>query len=169
MTQERKAVAMSSIKPVTTDEAAAVWRNIPNPSARRVAKAMTQAGRRVHFATIARWCSQGWRPVASGPHPIETAKGALEAAARLLTGDPTVGAGELVGQSKVAEQLGRLSDGELLRRSIRELLILQIVLCKVVCSRGVFLVQEKTGETGILLKALAHASRAAAYAVSQAC
>ena len=160
--------AMISIKPVTPDEAAAVWRSIPSPSARRVAKAMTQAGRPVHFSTVARWRSGGWRPVASGPHPIETAKGALEAAARLLTGDPTVGAGELVGQSKVAEQLGRLSDGELLRRSIRELLILQIVLCKTMGGCGAFLVQEKPAETGVLLKALAHACRAAAYAVSQA-
>jgi hypothetical protein len=44
---------MRATKPVSPDEAAIVWRSIPNPSARRVAKAMTQAGRRVHFATIA--------------------------------------------------------------------------------------------------------------------
>jgi hypothetical protein len=35
-------------------------------------------------------------------------------------------------------------------------------------SNGAFLVYEKPAETGVLLKALAHASRAAAYAVSQA-
>jgi hypothetical protein len=87
-----KGAAMSSIKPVTPDEAAAVWRSIQNPSARRVAKALTQAGRRVHFATIARWRSQGWRPVANGPRPIQTAREALEVAARLLTGDPAIGA-----------------------------------------------------------------------------
>jgi hypothetical protein len=100
---------------------------------RRVAKAMTQAGRRVHFATIARWRSQNWRPVASGPHPVQAAREALEVAARLLTGDPATGAAELVSRSKVGEQLGGLSDSELLRRSTRELLILQIVLCKVMC------------------------------------
>jgi hypothetical protein len=166
MTQERKAAPMTTIKPVTPDEAAAVWRSIPSPSARRVAKAMSQAGRRVHFATIARWRSQGWRP--SGPHPIQTAREALEVAARLLTGDPSTGTDGFVRQAAAGEQFKSLSDGELLRRSARELLILQIALCKVMCSCGVFLVQQKTAETGILLKALAHASRAAAYAVSGA-
>ncbi len=159
---------MSSIKPVTPDEAAAVWRNIPNPSARRVAKAMTQAGRRVHFATIARWRSHGWRPVASGPHPIQTARDALEVTARLLTGDAATGTDGFVRQSDAGEQFESLSDSELLRRSTRELMILQIVICKVMGSNGAFLVYEKPAETGALLKALAHASRAAAYAVSQA-
>jgi hypothetical protein len=86
----------------------------------------------------------------------------------LLTGDPALGAEILVRQSQAGEQLGSLSDVELLRRSARELLILQIVLCKLLSSRSVFLVQEKIAETGVLLKALAHASRAAAHALSQA-
>jgi hypothetical protein len=158
---------MSTIQRVSPDEAAIVWRSIANPSARRVAKALTQAGRRVHFATIARWRAEGWRPVASGPHPIDAARGALEVAARLLTGDPATGADVFLRQSNAGEQLGSLSDGELLRRSTRELLILQIVLCKVIGSRSAFLVQEKIAETGLLLKALAQASRAAAHALSQ--
>jgi hypothetical protein len=101
---------MSAIKPVTPDAAAAVWRSIPNASARNVAKAMTQAGRRVHF-------SEGWRPVASGPHPIVAARDALAVSARLLTGGPTIGPDGFVCRSKAGEQLGSLSDGELLRRS----------------------------------------------------
>jgi hypothetical protein len=143
------------------------WRSIPNPSARRVAKALTQAGRRVHFATIARWRAEGWRPVANGPHPIEAARDSLEVAARLLTGNPAIGAEVFLRQSQAVEQLGSLSDGELLRRSVRELMILQIVLCKIIDSRSAFLIQEKIAETGLLLKALAHASRAAAHALSQ--
>ncbi len=156
---------MSAMKPVSPHEAAAVWRTIPNPSARRVARALTQAGRRVHFATIARWCSQGWRPVASGPHPIQTAREALEVAARLLTGDPTTGTDGFVRQSNAGEQFESLSDSELLRRSVRELLVVQIALCKVMGSRGVFLVQEKPAETGVLLRALANATRAASLAL----
>ena len=89
---------MRAIKPVTPDEAATVWRSIPNPSARRVARALTQAGRRVHFSTVARWRSQGWRPVASGPHPIDAARVALGVAARLLTGDPATGADRIQGR-----------------------------------------------------------------------
>jgi hypothetical protein len=76
---------MRAITPVRPEEAARVWRSIPNPSARRVAKVLTQAGRRVHFSTIARWRAQGWRPVVSGPHPVKAARDALEVAARLLT------------------------------------------------------------------------------------
>jgi hypothetical protein len=126
---------------------------------------MSQAGRRVHFATIARWRSQGWRPVASGPHPIQTAREALEVAARLLTGDPATGTDAFVRQSNAGEQFESLSDTELLRRSTRELLIVQIALCKVVGSRGVFLVHEKPAETGVLLRALANATRAASLAL----
>src|SRR5215468_3632648 len=111
---ELEAVAMSAIKPVTPDEAAIVWRSIRYPSARSVAKALTQGGRRVHFSTVARWRAQGWRPVARRPHPVEEAHAGLDVAARLLTGDPALGAEILVRQSQVGEQLGRLSDCELL-------------------------------------------------------
>jgi hypothetical protein len=82
---------MRSLTPVTPEEAGAVWSSIRNPSARRVARALSQAGRRVHHSTIARWCVRGWGPVASGEHPIEAAREALDIAARLLTGDPEVG------------------------------------------------------------------------------
>ena len=162
-----EAVAMSAMKPVTPDEAAKVWRSIPNPSARRVARALTQAGRRVHFATVARWRAEGWRPVASGPHPIDAARGALEVAARLLTGNPAIGAEVFLRQSNAGE-LESLTDGELLRRSTRELLILEITLCKELTSRCAALVYEKTAETGVLLRALASASRAASLAISRA-
>jgi len=37
---------MSLLKPVTPEEAKRAWVSIPNPSARRVAKALTQSGRR---------------------------------------------------------------------------------------------------------------------------
>jgi hypothetical protein len=72
---------MNRIRRVTPDEAAAVWDSIPNPSARRVAKTLAQAGRRVHHTTIARWHARGWRPVAQRPHPIEAAREALDVAA----------------------------------------------------------------------------------------
>ena len=152
---------------VTPDEAAAVWRSIENPSSRRVAKALTQAGRRVHFSTIARWRSEGWRPVSSGAHPIEAARQSLDVAARLLTGDPATGAGGFV-RVNADEPLGSLSNDELVRRSARDLLILQIVLCKVLASRSASLVPEKPAETAVLLRALANAHRVALLTFSQA-
>jgi hypothetical protein len=106
--------------------------------------------------------------VASGPHPIEAARQSLEVAARLVTGDLSLGADTLVRQSEAGDQLGSLNDVELLRRSSRELLIRQIVLCEIMTSRGVLLIRDKPGETGELLKALAHATRAAARGLSPA-
>jgi hypothetical protein len=148
-----EAAAMRAIKPVTPDEAARVWRSIPDPSTRKVAKTLTQAGRRVHFSTIARWRAQGWRPVVSGLHPIEAARDALDRAARLLTGDLPLGADTLVRQSEAGDQLASLNDVELLRRLSRELLIRQIGLCKIMNSRGVLLIRDKPAEAGEVLKA----------------
>jgi transposase-like protein len=55
---------MSSLRPVTPEEALAVWSSIKNPSARSVARALSQTGRKVHHSTIARWCARDWRWVA---------------------------------------------------------------------------------------------------------
>jgi hypothetical protein len=43
--------------PVTSLEAKRVWDEQRRPSSRRVAKALTRAGRPVHFTTVARWKS----------------------------------------------------------------------------------------------------------------
>jgi hypothetical protein len=65
---------MSLLKPVKPKEAKRIWGGIPNPSARRVAKALTQSGRRVRHSTIARWCAQDWRPVAHSLPPLEATR-----------------------------------------------------------------------------------------------
>src|SRR5208282_1644978 len=93
---------MRSLKPVTPAEAEAVWSTIRNPSARGVANALSQAGRPVHFSTIARWRAQGWRHVQHGPHPVEAAREALDITARVLTGDPWQGTEFLARQAKVS-------------------------------------------------------------------
>ncbi len=61
---------MSLLKPVTPDEAKRVWVSIPNPSARRVAKALTQSARRVHHSTIVRWRAH----LVLADAPVRTAK-----------------------------------------------------------------------------------------------
>src|SRR5215470_20264541 len=94
---------MSLLKPVTPEEAKRVWVSIPNPSARRVAKALTQSGRRVHHSTIARWRAEDWRPVADSLHPLDAARQALDVAAGVLTGDPVAGA--LVAQDGRQQEL----------------------------------------------------------------
>jgi hypothetical protein len=106
--------------------------------------------------------------VVSGLHPIEAARDALDRATRPLAGHLPLGADTLVRQSEAGDQLASLNDVELLRRSSRELLIRQIGLCKIMNSRGVLLIRDKPAEAGELLKALAHATRTAARALSDA-
>jgi hypothetical protein len=64
-----------------------VWERQQRPSARTVARALTLAGRPVHFATIARWKSQDWRQVKSD-HPLEVARSRLDALAPLVSDNP---------------------------------------------------------------------------------
>jgi hypothetical protein len=128
---------MKRIKQVTPAEAAAVWNSIPNPSARRVAITLAQAGRWVHPSTIARWRAHGWQGVVHGRHPIEVAREALVATASALTGDLPIGVEAFARQTESREQLGDLSDREILRRASRDLLVLSAVLL-----RAEFLVQE---------------------------
>jgi hypothetical protein len=126
-------LAMKAIRSITPREAKAVWDSLKSPSARTVARAMTQAGRRVHHSTIARWCARDWRPMASGEHPVEAAREALDIAARLLTGDPGGGVEVLERYAKGNERFEGLTEQELLRRATRELLIAQIVVAEVFC------------------------------------
>jgi hypothetical protein len=114
---------MKLLKPVTPREARAVWSSIPNPSVRRVAQALSQAGRKVHPSTIARWHAAGWRPVAYAQHPLEAASDSLDVAAAVLTGDPPAGAAILERLAEGRGQLEGLTDGELLRQTARELCI----------------------------------------------
>jgi hypothetical protein len=110
---------MSLLKPVTPEEAKRVWVAIPNRSSRRVAKALTQSGRRVHHSTIARWRAEDWRPVAHNLH----ARQAFDMAARVLTGDPVAGLKVLSDEGGRQQELEGLSDRELLRKASREMLI----------------------------------------------
>jgi hypothetical protein len=157
---------MRSPEPVTPAEAMIVWSSMKNPSARSVAKAMTQAGRRVHHATISRWYAQGWRPVADRPHPIEGARHALDLAASVLTGDPAAGM-KFFEDHPGREQLDGLSDSELLIRSIRELCIATILACDEFQLCASKLVPENPAEAAQLLKAIGRVFPAAVAAYGE--
>ena len=158
---------MRSPYPVTPEEAMAVWSSIKNPSARSVARALSQAGRRVHHSTIARWCAQGWRPVAHRPHPVEAARQALDLAAGVLTGNPAAGMKLLEGHPE-REQLDGLSDSEVLRRSARELCISAILVCNEFQECASTLVVGNPAEVALLLKAICGALPAAVAAYGEA-
>jgi hypothetical protein len=158
---------MSLLTPVTPEEAKRVWISIPNPNARRVAKALTQSGRRVHHSTIARWRAQDWRPVAHGLHPLEAARQALDMAAGLLTGDPVVGLTFLSDEDGRQQELEGLSDRELLRKASREMLIAISLVSDVLRSQLPHLMATKTTETATLLNALNAGLRAAGDGLEQ--
>ncbi len=150
---------MSILKPVTPEEAKRVWVSIPNPSARRVAKALTLSGRRVHHSTIARWRAQDWRPVANSLHPLEAARQALDMAAGVLTSDPVAGLKVLSDED--GREIDGLSDRELLREASREMLIAIRLVSEVFPSQLPLLLQTKTMQTATLLNALTAGLRAA--------
>jgi hypothetical protein len=158
---------MRSLKSVTPEEAMAVWNTLKNPSARCVARALRQSGRRVHHSTIARWYAQGWRPVAHRPHPVVAARQALDIAAGALTGDPAAGTAILEKRPE-REQLERLSDSEVLRKSGRQLCIATILTCHAFQESGSTLVAENPAEAARLLKALCAALPAAVAAYGEA-
>ena len=99
-----------------------IWQRQRSPSARSVARALSQSGRSVHYTTVNRWRRRQWREV-EGEHPLDQARAHLETALPLVTRDPTLTLDDLVRGSPEREQLEGLSDSELLRKAGREILM----------------------------------------------
>jgi hypothetical protein len=158
---------MSLLKPVTPEEAKRVWVSIPNPSARRVAKALTQSGRPVHHSTIARWHAQDWRPVADSLHPLDAARQRLDVAASVLTGDPVAGLKVLSNNDGKHQELERLGDREVLREASREMLIAISLVSHVMQSQLPHLIATNAMETATLVNAITAGLRAAVDGLEQ--
>jgi hypothetical protein len=145
-----------------------VWEAQRRPSARRVARALRQAGYDCHFVTINRWRAKGWPAVEQGREAIDAALADLDAAIPLLTGDPTSRAADLVDSSETKPQLEQLSDKELLIAAARAGLITVTVVGRELQAQLAELVQGRPAETGILIQALADQYEAATSALVQA-
>jgi hypothetical protein len=150
----------------TPELARAVWQRQRSPSARSVARALTQSGRPVHFATVNRWRRCGWRADPT-EHPLEQARADLECALPLVTGDPASTIEDLLRNSPDREQLEELSDAELLRKAAREVLIAVCVVAHAMMRRA-NLVLTQPAEVGVLMRALAECYRAATVAFGHA-
>jgi hypothetical protein len=152
--------------PVNAQDARRVWDSQRCPSSRSVARVLTQAGRPVHFTTIARWRRQGWRSQSTSEHPLTAAVRTLDLAVPLLTGDPT---------SKVADILGTIEDKDdesrtnrkHMPRVIREAFIASYVLTRLLCEYCPELIPHKPAQIAVLLKALSRLMKAAADTHSQ--
>src|SRR5260221_11935222 len=94
----------------TPDLAKTVWGRQQSPSARSVARALTQSGLPVHYTTINRWRGEAWRD-AKGQHPLDQARAALESALPLMTRDPTSTIDDLVRGSPDRQPLKERPDG----------------------------------------------------------
>ena len=150
----------------TPQEAKRVWESQCCPSARSVAKALTQAGRPVHFTTVARWRRQGWPTVTSPEHPLERALRAVDAASSVLTLDPTLSTRDWIRREGGTEELTRISDDQLLARAVRQTSIASILLMEEFARRSDLIVG-KPKEMAAVLEAVAVAVRACAEATGQ--
>jgi hypothetical protein len=139
--------------PITPAEARAVWDRMDHPSSRRVARALTQSGRPIHFSTVARWKAEGWRSVEHGPHPLEMARRAIDAALPVLTGDATVNVSDLMKTDPLAGELMNASPEHILSAVMHEACTVHILVSEELC-RHPELVSTKPREFAILLNAL---------------
>ena len=140
-----------------------------NPSTRRVATRLRQAGFSISHMRVARWRNQGWRRATREDHPLEAARASLDDAVPLLTGDPTTIAEALVERDRAARaKLEQLTDKELLTAAARELAITQILVSRALQEQAGILVVTKPKEIGVLVLALANCLKAIAAGFGQA-
>jgi len=111
-----------------------VWSRQQRPSSRRVARALQRAGYPVHFVTIARWRAHNWEATAS-EHPLEIARGQLEAVAPLVSGDPETTLESLMDDPVHKRDLDSLTDGEVLRQAAREVAIATTLIAAAIKDR----------------------------------
>jgi hypothetical protein len=146
--------------------AKSVWKAQRRPSARKVARALSQAGHPIHFTTINRWRSQGWRGV-KGEHPIDAARANLDSAVPILTGDPSTTAEDMVKHNEAKPELEQLSDKQLLSAVARQALVTITLIEEVFNAQLPKLLEERPAETAVLVGALAVLIEAATGALRQ--
>ena len=109
---------MPQLKTCNPAHAKQVWESMPGASTRRVATKLRQSGASVSHMTVARWRSRGWRPLQGEPqHPLDIARGYVDDAVPLLSGDPMTTSASFIQGSLDRETLEQLTDDELLRRA----------------------------------------------------
>jgi hypothetical protein len=143
--------------PVNAQDAKREWDRQRRPSSRSVATVLTQAGRPVHFTTIARWKRQGWRSHTPSEHPLTAATTMLDLALPLLTGDPT---------SKVVDLLGTMEDKYETTRVdkhmpgfIRERYIATFVITKLGLEYCAEMLAHKPAQLAVLLRAISQLTK----------
>ena len=151
----------------TPQMAQRVWESQRRPSARTVARALTQAGMPVHYVTVNRWRSEGWREIEHGEHPLDAASACLDTAVPVLTGDPMCKAQDFV-TPEARQELDQSTDKELLEAAAREALVTEVLLHREIQRQIQTLLATRPTEIGVLIRALAASHEAAIGALGQA-
>ena len=158
---------MRQLPAVSPTLAQQVWEGMSNPSTRRVAQKIRQAGRVVSHETVRRWRANGWRPLDREQHPLDAARAALDDAIPVLTSDPLTTAESFCAANKDDAPIDELSDAELIRRASRELAIATVLV-----AQGLMLQPDtpltRPIEAGTLLRALAKCVQAVSAGFVQA-
>jgi hypothetical protein len=88
----------------------------------------------VSHTTIARWKLQNWRPLKSD-HPLEVARGCLDAVAPLVSHNPETTVADLLDDPAHQRDLGEVTDAEILRRAAREAAIAIVLVSRAIKDR----------------------------------
>ena len=147
--------------PVGPLDAKRVWDEQRRPSARSVAKALTQAGRPVHFTTVARWKKREWRVEARPEHPLAAAMRKIDLFVPLLTGDATTKAADVVRDILAARpaSAAQAPDNVIRESGITLIVVVRLVLLKLLALKPL--------EAAEFARTVAQANLAAAKAIVQ--
>jgi hypothetical protein len=151
---------MRELRAATPQDAKRVWESQRQPTARSVARALSQAGQKVDAKTIVRWKARNWTSASQQRHPLETAWDMLDTAIPLLTGDPTSTVWSISRMQQTAELLEKLTEDELYRQRTRALRTVVIVVSLELARRVKEFIPERFDEYTLLLKAVTLAFRA---------
>ena len=121
--------------PVNALEAKRVWDQQRRPSSRSVAKALTRAGRPVHFTTVARWKKREWQVEPRLEHSLTAAMRKVDLFVPLLTGDPARKATDIVGGIFGAASSQSMTSGKDVDQIIRQSCITSIILLRLVLQK----------------------------------
>jgi hypothetical protein len=143
----------------TPDDARRVWESMAKPTYRRVALALTQAGKPTTAMTVCRWHRQGWtkRREIGGPVPQPLAE--LDAVTPVLTGDA------LRRIESLKTELDLEDDGwtheDMIARGLRELASASLTALRVARLIDPVRIAENPDKVGVLLERSGNALLAA--------
>jgi hypothetical protein len=158
---------MADLPLPTPAQARKIWESMQNPSTRRVARKLRQAGLPVSHMTVSRWRGRGWRSASWDQHPLEAARAALDDAVPLLTGDPMTKAKDLVEKHEKRAELEAMNEDQLLGRAMNETLVGIAVASMEVQRQLGDCLPSKLGELANLLFAVGRCLKASTDAYAQ--